>query len=135
MRARVRWQINFLGKIIYSVCAQIIRGLENIADQIREVLGTDKKVMKLAESLYQKKSLLVMGRGYNYATCLEGALVSFFLTWGGTDSPPTLPQQPISHLISVSPCVRVLESQGAHIPPQRRHFGRRTETRPVGSYR
>lgn len=56
---------------------QIIRGLENIADQIREVLATDKKVMKLAECLYQKKSLLVMGRGYNYATCLEGALVSF----------------------------------------------------------
>lgn len=45
-------------------------------DQIREVLAADKKVMKLAESLYQKKSLLVMGRGYNYATCLEGALVS-----------------------------------------------------------
>lgn len=45
-------------------------------DQIREVLATDKKIMKLAESLYQKKSLLVMGRGYNYATCLEGALVS-----------------------------------------------------------
>jgi len=51
--------------------------LENITEQIREVLASDSKVMKLAETLYQKKSLLVMGRGYNYATCLEGALVSF----------------------------------------------------------
>lgn len=61
---------------------QIIRGLENIADQIREVLATDKKVMQLAELLYQKKSLLVMGRGYNYATCLEGALVSILVCGG-----------------------------------------------------
>jgi glutamine---fructose-6-phosphate transaminase (isomerizing) len=60
-----------------DILLQIIRGLENITEQIREVLAADKKVMKLAESLYQKKSLLVMGRGYNYATCLEGALVSF----------------------------------------------------------
>ena len=30
----------------------------------------------LAKELYQQKSLLVMGRGYNFATCLEGALVS-----------------------------------------------------------
>jgi len=60
---------------------EIIRGLENIADQIREVLAADKKVMKLAECLYQKKSLLVMGRGYNYATCLEGALKIKELTY------------------------------------------------------
>ncbi|KAL5233226.1 hypothetical protein ACI65C_000636 [Semiaphis heraclei] len=61
--------------------AEIIRGLENITEQIREVLAADKKVMKLAESLYQKKSLLVMGRGYNYATCLEGALKIKELTY------------------------------------------------------
>lgn len=60
---------------------EIIRGLENITEQIREVLAADKKVMKLAECLYQKKSLLVMGRGYNYATCLEGALKIKELTY------------------------------------------------------
>ena len=27
-----------------------------------------------AQELYEKRSLLIMGRGYNYATCLEGAL-------------------------------------------------------------
>ena len=26
------------------------------------------------QELYEKRSLLIMGRGYNYATCLEGAL-------------------------------------------------------------
>ena len=28
----------------------------------------------MAEELYKEKSLLVMGRGFNFATCLEGAL-------------------------------------------------------------
>ena len=35
----------------------------------------DSQIHSLAQELYQQKSLLVMGRGYNYATCLEGALV------------------------------------------------------------
>lgn len=46
---------------------------------IREVLKLDKVMNELAQELYQQKSLLVMGRGYNFATCLEGALVS---GWG-----------------------------------------------------
>lgn len=33
-------------------------------------------MQELAKDLYQQKSLLIMGRGYNFATCLEGALVS-----------------------------------------------------------
>ena len=45
-------------------------------DQIKEVLKSDGRIRSLAEALYQQKSILVMGRGYNYATCLEGALVS-----------------------------------------------------------
>ena len=36
----------------------------------------DDQIHSLAQELYQQKSLLVMGRGYNYATCLEGALVT-----------------------------------------------------------
>ena len=43
---------------------------------IKEVLKLDKDINELAQELYQQKSLLVMGRGYNFATCLEGALVS-----------------------------------------------------------
>jgi len=33
------------------------------------------QIHQLAVELYQQRSLLVMGRGFNYATCLEGALV------------------------------------------------------------
>ena len=43
--------------------------------QIKEVLDIDEKIQALAQELYQQRSLLIMGRGYNYATCLEGALV------------------------------------------------------------
>jgi len=45
-------------------------------EQIKEVLKSDGQIQSLAKELYQQKSILVMGRGYNYATCLEGALVT-----------------------------------------------------------
>jgi len=60
---------------------EIIQGLMHLPDQIKEVLQVDKDVLKLAEELYKQKSLLVMGRGYNYATCLEGALKIKELTY------------------------------------------------------
>lgn len=43
---------------------------------ISNTLALDDNILQLAEQLHQKKSLIVMGRGYNFATCLEGALVS-----------------------------------------------------------
>lgn len=43
-------------------------------DQVRAVLKLDEHVLSLAKQMFKQKSLLVMGRGYNYATCLEGAL-------------------------------------------------------------
>jgi glucosamine--fructose-6-phosphate aminotransferase (isomerizing) len=49
--------------------------------QIKEVLKVDNTVLELAKDLYEQKSLLVMGRGYNYATCLEGALKIKELTY------------------------------------------------------
>jgi glucosamine--fructose-6-phosphate aminotransferase (isomerizing) len=45
------------------------------------VLKQDAKIQKIAEKLYKAKSLLVMGRGYNYATCMEGALKIKELTY------------------------------------------------------
>ncbi|CAH1407305.1 unnamed protein product [Nezara viridula] len=54
--------------------AEIIKGLENLDEQIREVLNVDEDVKALAKDLYLQKSLLLMGRGYNFATCMEGAL-------------------------------------------------------------
>lgn len=35
----------------------------------------DTKIQEISKEVFEKKSLLVLGRGYNYATCLEGALV------------------------------------------------------------
>ncbi|XP_005187464.1 glutamine--fructose-6-phosphate aminotransferase [isomerizing] 2 [Musca domestica] len=60
---------------------EIIRGLSNLADQIRKVLDLDTKISELAKELYMHKSLLIMGRGYNFATCLEGALKVKELTY------------------------------------------------------
>ena len=40
----------------------------------RKVLELDSKVLEIAKELYEKRSLLIMGRGFNFATCLEGAL-------------------------------------------------------------
>ncbi|KAF5918121.1 hypothetical protein HPG69_018462, partial [Diceros bicornis minor] len=53
---------------------EIIHGLRSLPELIKEVLLLDEKIHDLALELYTQRSLLVMGRGYNYATCLEGAL-------------------------------------------------------------
>ncbi|XP_069034166.1 glutamine--fructose-6-phosphate aminotransferase [isomerizing] 1 [Embiotoca jacksoni] len=53
---------------------EIIQGLGVLPDLIKEVLSLDDEIQKLATELYQQKSVLIMGRGYHYATCLEGAL-------------------------------------------------------------
>ncbi|XP_041675244.1 glutamine--fructose-6-phosphate aminotransferase [isomerizing] 2 isoform X6 [Drosophila eugracilis] len=60
---------------------EILQALSKLADQIRAVLKLDSKVQELARDLYQHKSLLIMGRGYNFATCLEGALKVKELTY------------------------------------------------------
>lgn len=54
---------------------EIIRGLAKLHEQIRRVLDLDERVQQLAKELFKYKSLLIMGRGFNFATCLEGALV------------------------------------------------------------
>lgn len=43
-------------------------------DKVREVLKLDREMKDLAKQLIAEQSLLVFGRGYNYATALEGAL-------------------------------------------------------------
>lgn len=44
------------------------------AGKIREVLKLDEEMKDFARSLISEQSLLMFGRGYNYATALEGAL-------------------------------------------------------------
>ena len=60
---------------------EIIQALKQLPELIKEVLKEDDKVLTIAKELYEKKSLLIMGRGYNFATCLEGALKVKELTY------------------------------------------------------
>ncbi|XP_023690278.1 glutamine--fructose-6-phosphate aminotransferase [isomerizing] 2 isoform X1 [Paramormyrops kingsleyae] len=53
---------------------EIINGLRILPELIKKVLELDSKIKTIADELYQQRSLLVMGRGFHYATCLEGAL-------------------------------------------------------------
>ena len=63
----------------------IVEGLKKLPDQIKAVLALDDEVKALAEHLHHNKSLLVMGRGFNFATCLEGALKIKELTYMHSD--------------------------------------------------
>ena len=60
---------------------EIINCLKNLPDLIKEVLQQDDKVLTIAKQLYQNRSVLIMGRGYNFSTCLEGALKIKELTY------------------------------------------------------
>ncbi|KAI4302059.1 hypothetical protein L6164_035277 [Bauhinia variegata] len=52
----------------------IIDGLFDLPNKVRDVLKLDQEMKDLAKLLIAEQSLLVFGRGYNYATALEGAL-------------------------------------------------------------
>ncbi|XP_047738656.1 glutamine--fructose-6-phosphate aminotransferase [isomerizing] 1 [Hyalella azteca] len=54
--------------------SEIIQGLKKLPEQIKEVLALDDQIKAISELVYDKMSMLVLGRGYNYATCMEGAL-------------------------------------------------------------
>ncbi|KAA1472436.1 isomerising glucosamine-fructose-6-phosphate aminotransferase [Dentipellis sp. KUC8613] len=54
---------------------QIIEGLHQLPSQIKTVLAADRSLQSFADGvLATSKSLLLMGRGYQHATVLEGAL-------------------------------------------------------------
>ena len=50
--------------------------IKYLTDLIHKTLSLNDEIIKLAKTIHLKKSLIVMGRGYNFATCLEAALVS-----------------------------------------------------------
>lgn len=52
-----------------------------LSDKIRDVLATDDSIKEMAEQIKDEKSMLVMGRGYSFANCLEGALKIKELTY------------------------------------------------------
>lgn len=54
---------------------EIIQGLKYIPQQIKQVLNLEKRIKQLCENeLSGQKSLLLLGRGYQFASALEGAL-------------------------------------------------------------
>ncbi|KAK9368312.1 hypothetical protein V1509DRAFT_85389 [Lipomyces kononenkoae] len=65
---------------------EIIDGLAKISAQLEEVLKLNDKIQAVAETLVDKPKMLILGRGYQYATALEGALkikeISYILAEG-----------------------------------------------------
>jgi len=53
---------------------QIINGLHELPAQIKQVLAGDESLQRLAGEMAKNRSLLIMGRGFQHATSLEGAL-------------------------------------------------------------
>jgi glucosamine--fructose-6-phosphate aminotransferase (isomerizing) len=52
----------------------IMKGLGAVSTAVKKTLGLDASITKLAEKLKDEHSLLIFGRGSNYATAIEGAL-------------------------------------------------------------
>ncbi|KAJ8103271.1 hypothetical protein POJ06DRAFT_66422 [Lipomyces tetrasporus] len=65
---------------------EIIDGLGKISAQLQEVLGLNDRIQAVSETLVDKLKMLILGRGYQYATALEGALkikeISYILAEG-----------------------------------------------------
>eukprot|EP00890_Picochlorum_soloecismus_P004971 jgi/Picsp_1/5475/NSC_02834-R1_protein len=58
----------------YQECSVLIKGLQALPDAARKCLQLSDKIAALANHLLNEHSLLLFGRGCNYATALEGAL-------------------------------------------------------------
>lgn len=60
--------------------SEIIQGLKKLPEQIKQVLNLDQQVLEMSKELYQQKSLLLMGRGWNYSTVLGNVLYLTFIS-------------------------------------------------------
>jgi len=52
----------------------IIDGLKMLPAHVTQALELDPHIKEIAEKIYKNKSLLILGRGYQFASCLEAAL-------------------------------------------------------------
>ena len=95
---------------------EIIRALKDLPELIKEVLQQDKKVLSIAKELYEKRSLLIMGRGYNFATCLEGALKVKELTYMHSEGIQAgeLKHGPLALVDSTVPIILILMRDGVY---------------------
>ena len=53
---------------------EIIQALKTFPEKITEILKLDDQIKEIAKHYHERKSLLMMGRGFQFATVLEGAL-------------------------------------------------------------
>ncbi len=58
----------------YEEGTAILRGLEKVPDQIREILGQSDRIRTLAQKYCEASHFLYIGRKYQYPLALEGAL-------------------------------------------------------------
>jgi glutamine---fructose-6-phosphate transaminase (isomerizing) len=58
----------------YEEGSAILRGLEKVPDQIREILQQSDRIRTLAEKYCDAQHFLFIGRKYHYPIALEGAL-------------------------------------------------------------
>lgn len=53
---------------------EIVDGLRNISELIKKTLEIDEYIKGLAQKIQDKSDMLILGRGYQHALCLEAAL-------------------------------------------------------------
>ncbi len=96
--------------------AAIIDALRKLPDQIKVVLQQDEKMLEIARKLYEKRSLLIMGRGFNFATCLEGALKVKELTYMHSEGIQSgeLKHGPLALVDSTVPIILILMRDGVY---------------------
>merc|ERR1711953_462205 len=96
--------------------SEIIQALKQLPQLIKEVLTEDEKVLSIAKELYEKKSLLIMGRGYNFATCLEGALKVKELTYMHSEGIQAgeLKHGPLALVDSTVPIILIMMRDGVY---------------------
>jgi len=62
------------GTISESRFRQLLVGLENIPNKVKEALAVDDQIKEIAKQYKDARNFLYLGRGYNFPVALEGAL-------------------------------------------------------------
>lgn len=94
----------------------IIAELDRLPELIKRVLDQDSKILKIAEGLYEQRSLLIMGRGHNYSTCLEGALKVKELTYMHSEGIQSgeLKHGPLALVDDTVPIIMIITRDGVY---------------------
>lgn len=95
---------------------KIIEGLKQLPEMIKKVLEQDQKILEISKNLYEKRSLLIMGRGFNFATCLEGALKVKELTYMHSEGIQAgeLKHGPLALVDSTVPIIVIIMRDGVY---------------------